>query len=69
MIAFETLHPMRLGGLVGGEERAGAIFGPAAAAAWGLFAAAFASPVWPAAGSGWPGRRCWLGCSTGRSWS
>lgn len=39
MIAFETLTPVRLAEFVGGEEQAGALFGPAAAAAWALFAA------------------------------
>jgi MFS family permease len=39
MIAFETLHPIRLAELVGSEERAGVIVGPVAAASWGLFAA------------------------------
>ena len=39
MIAFETLTPVRLAGFVGGADRAGALFGPAAAAAWALFAA------------------------------
>ena len=38
MIGFETFTPIRLAELVGGEQRAGAIYGPAAAAAWGLFA-------------------------------
>jgi MFS family permease len=38
MIAFETLNPVRLAELVGGEDRAGALYGPAAAAAWALFA-------------------------------
>lgn len=38
MIAFETLTPVRLAEVVGGETRAGALFGPTAAAAWGLFA-------------------------------
>jgi MFS family permease len=38
MIAFETLHPVRLAELVGGEERAGVIIGPVMAASWGLFA-------------------------------
>lgn len=38
MIGFETFTPIRLAELVGGEQRAGALFGPAAAAAWGLFA-------------------------------
>lgn len=38
MIAFETLNPVRLAELVGGEDRAGALYGPASAAAWGLFA-------------------------------
>ncbi|GAA1831981.1 hypothetical protein GCM10009714_11730 [Microlunatus capsulatus] len=39
MIAFETLNPVRLAELVGGEERAGALYGPASAAAWALYAA------------------------------
>ncbi|WP_235950349.1 MFS transporter [Phycicoccus flavus] len=39
MIAFETLMPVRLSELVGGEARAGALIGPVSAAAWGLFAA------------------------------
>jgi MFS family permease len=39
MIAFETLTPVRLAGLLGGEDAAGALFGPASAAAWALFAA------------------------------
>jgi hypothetical protein len=38
MIAFETLNPVRLAELVGGEARAGALYGPASAAAWALFA-------------------------------
>ena len=38
MIAFETLNPVRLAELVGGEDRAGALYGPASAAAWALFA-------------------------------
>ncbi|MDN5770552.1 MAG: MFS transporter [Microlunatus sp.] len=38
MIGFEMLTPIRLTELVGGENRAGAIFGPSSAAAWGLFA-------------------------------
>jgi predicted MFS family arabinose efflux permease len=38
MIAFETLMPIRLAELVGGQTRAGALMGPASAAAWGLFA-------------------------------
>src|SRR5690606_17461584 len=38
MIAFETLTPVRLTELLGSEDAAGALFGPAAAAAWGLFA-------------------------------
>jgi predicted MFS family arabinose efflux permease len=38
MIAFETLMPVRLSELVGGETRAGALMGPVSAAAWGLFA-------------------------------
>jgi hypothetical protein len=39
MIAFETLNPARLAELVGGEDRAAALYGPASAAAWVLFAA------------------------------
>ncbi len=38
MIGFETFTPVRLAELVGGESRAGAIFGPSSAAAWALFA-------------------------------
>lgn len=38
MIAFETLMPVRLAELVGGETQAGALMGPVSAAAWGLFA-------------------------------
>jgi MFS family permease len=38
MIAFETLHPVRLAELVGGAERAGVIIGPVTAVSWGLFA-------------------------------
>ncbi|MBM6405695.1 MFS transporter [Phycicoccus sp. CSK15P-2] len=39
MISFETLMPVRLSELVGGEAQAGALMGPVSAAAWGLFAA------------------------------
>jgi MFS family permease len=39
MIAFETLFPIRLSELVGGQTPAGALIGPVSAAAWGLFAA------------------------------
>lgn len=38
MIAFETLMPIRLSEVAGGETRAGALMGPISAAAWGLFA-------------------------------
>jgi len=38
MIAFETLFPVRLSELVGGQTPAGALIGPVSAAAWGLFA-------------------------------
>jgi MFS family permease len=38
MVAFETLTPVQLAGFLGGEDAAGALFGPASAAAWGLFA-------------------------------
>jgi MFS family permease len=38
MVAFETLTPLRLEEMVGSEQRAAAVFGPASAAAWGLFA-------------------------------
>ncbi|TAJ48001.1 MAG: MFS transporter [Herbiconiux sp.] len=39
MIAFETLTPIRLAELVGGEDAAGALFGPMSAVAWAVFAA------------------------------
>lgn len=39
MIAFESLTPVRLGEMLGSEAAAGAVFGPASAAAWALFAA------------------------------
>ncbi|MCS5733717.1 MFS transporter [Herbiconiux daphne] len=39
MVAFETLTPVQLADFVGGEDAAGALFGPASAAAWALFAA------------------------------
>jgi MFS family permease len=39
MIGFETLNPVRLAELIGGEDRAGVIFGPVSSASWGLFAA------------------------------
>ncbi|MFN2320123.1 MAG: MFS transporter [Dermatophilaceae bacterium] len=38
MVTFESLMPLRLEELVGSAQRAGALMGPAAAAAWGLFA-------------------------------
>lgn len=38
MVAFETLTPLRLEQIVGSEQQAAALFGPASAAAWGLFA-------------------------------
>jgi MFS family permease len=38
MIAFETLTPLQLTILVGTERGAAAVFGPASAVAWGLFA-------------------------------
>ena len=38
MIAFEILTPVRLTELLGTESAAAALFGPASAAAWGLFA-------------------------------
>ena len=38
MVAFEALMPLRLEELVGSPQRAGALMGPVAAAAWGLFA-------------------------------
>lgn len=38
MVVFETFQPIRLAELVGGEERAGALMGPVAAAGWGIFA-------------------------------
>lgn len=39
MVAFESLTPVRLAKVLGGEDAAGALFGPASAAAWALFAA------------------------------
>lgn len=39
LVIFEVFQPIRLAELVGGEELAGAIMGPAAAAGWGVFAA------------------------------
>jgi MFS family permease len=50
MIVFETFQPIRLAELVGGEERAGALMGPVAAAGWAVFAVG-------AALSGWASRR------------
>ena len=50
MIVFETFQPIRLAELVGGEERAGAIMGPVAAAGWAVFAVG-------AALGGWSSRR------------
>jgi MFS family permease len=50
MIVFETFQPIRLAELVGGEERAGAIMGPVAAAGWAVFAVG-------AALGGWTSRR------------
>jgi MFS family permease len=50
MIVFETFQPIRLAELVGGEERAGAIMGPVAAAGWAVFAVG-------ATLSGWSSRR------------
>ncbi len=38
MIAFETLTPVGLADLLGGEDAAATVFGPASAAAWALFA-------------------------------
>jgi predicted MFS family arabinose efflux permease len=38
MIVFETFQPIRLAELVGGEEAAGRLMGPVAAAGWGVFA-------------------------------
>ena len=55
MIAFETLNPVRLAELVGGEDRAGALLGPVSSAAWGLFAvgSAAAGLVSKRIGVGW----------------
>jgi predicted MFS family arabinose efflux permease len=39
MVTFESLMPLRLEELLGSAQQAGALIGPAAAAAWGLFAA------------------------------
>ena len=38
MVVFETFQPIRLAEMVGGEEAAGALMGPVAAAGWGVFA-------------------------------
>ncbi|WP_432478810.1 MFS transporter [Nocardioides sp. GXQ0305] len=38
LVVFETFQPVRLAELVGGEEQAGALMGPIAAAGWGVFA-------------------------------
>ena len=38
MIAFESLTPLQLADILGGEQAAAAVFGPASAAAWGLYA-------------------------------
>jgi len=38
MIGFETWFPVRLSELVGGQQQAGAVLGPVAAVAWGLYA-------------------------------
>lgn len=57
MITFETLMPVRLSELVGGEERAAAITGPVGAVAWLVSAAgAAAIPLLTARiGVGWTG--------------
>ena len=39
MVTFESLMPLRLEEILGSAQRAGALIGPAAAGAWGLFAA------------------------------
>lgn len=46
MIVFETFQPIRLAELVGGEERAGALMGPVAAAGWAVFAVGAALGGW-----------------------
>lgn len=38
MVVFETFQPIRLAELVGGEEAAGRLMGPVAAAGWSVFA-------------------------------
>ncbi len=38
MVVYESFQPLRLAELVGGEEPAGALMGPVAAAGWGVFA-------------------------------
>ena len=38
LVVFETLQPVRLAELVGGDEPAGALMGPVAAVGWGVFA-------------------------------
>lgn len=39
MVAFETLTPLQLEQMLGGQQAAATVFGPASAAAWALFAA------------------------------
>jgi MFS family permease len=39
MVVFETFQPIRLGELLGSEDRAGAWMGPTASAGWAIFAA------------------------------
>lgn len=38
MVVFETLNPIRLGELLGGNAQAGALIGPVSAAGWAVFA-------------------------------
>lgn len=45
MIAFESLAPVRLSEQLGSESAAAAVFGPASAVAWGLFALGSSSVV------------------------
>jgi MFS family permease len=39
MVVFESLMPIRLGELLGGEDRAGALMGPVGSVGWAVFAA------------------------------
>ena len=52
MIGFESLVPLRLADLLGGEADAGALMGPVAALGWAVYAAGAASGGWLSARAG-----------------